>query len=1502
MNTDLRFSIDPANILSRVSSGDDIQDVTKSMFDSAASKAHVFTANDLHQQDMATQKQQQAVAQGIADNKELLATPGKLDSMVSASMQDIYPFTKRPDTKGQEVRTDAIDKALGDHPLAGSATAIKEKFRQALSDPKYALASHNQLLEAVKQDHINQKDANGVSLLDKANQIKYDKDRGFWSHSEDTNYAKPLGYDEFTRQKELESPNDTSAKEAMSWGGGLAAVGAVASTIATGGLAAIPLALGSIAMSTAAGAAIAVPEFKLMDKAMNAVATNDGTEQTNTILQLGVGLAAGALTGGLAAKGFSKSLAKAMEHEKLGSTAALVASYTGSAPEALKAFNAGRLAKASALEAENASLAVKAENIRLQREDFLTRADQESAVFTSELKDMGTPEAKSFLNDRLTKLNIAPENAHVMGLDAVDYKLTQKSPSKLYNYLSDDGVTAVHAAIEDGETQEMAIINQFNKEAALKKLSLSETKTPVEIADDARKALNLPTFNESLVGSSDSKIAKGSGRKIKDNSIEMGPSLTEQLTEKVPSQEELLLGTTGGKPTLSKGGKIADNVLDFGPKEVTTTPEVIPPTQAEILTGKNTSILANSSGNKITDNVLNLGPKTEPTVQEQAVTHNALLLGPSADKPVIANASGKKIVTSSIDGVNQQKKSTVGVIGLGLTAGALTFQASGAPPGAVLAKSADDKVQEKGIASRLLDFISPSEANASVTSAVVGMVVPKVVGETFINKVGRTLEGLIDEAIQKGFVGMPVTKGQVTMNAPMRQIQTAPELGRTVGAFNKAVGKTTTFMDGLVNSVNSPAFFGWVYGKAEFRLTNQMASMQTAIAHDTESGIMVVNNILKPALGEEKAGQEIAEKMKPIQDAYNEVAIPLRLIEVETAKAEGVIKNLKAELGGVNDAELTARIADEETKLKGLTEENANYSKQLPQAEDAYNEAKHEMLSTYKSARISYAVEEPDLMKDARYTHLYTDEEKAAVQQITDVMNHYKARATEIGMPVIDDPFMHHSMDKIKLNEAFQQRLESFGVRADNKSIPLSTFLERSKYSKQMIPDIQRNMYEYIPDAERRINVANLWDVKNENGWHAFSQNELVKGNKVWNDFFDNMKKAYNPQEQTTMNDVINKYTSLETARLLFGAPSAAFKHLFKNEGTWATLGFVNSMKHIPESLETASRNAVNESFYKLGLESKLGGRSQKELFVRAVTKQRSMLSMMDGYEKDPGVASMLDNALQKINNVGGVGIQMVESFDRTHTVLAAMDMAAKKGMTAEQAMSSLYDTILKNNFLGGGLNPSWMKNPKIRALMLFQGTPFKIMERRLANAMALGDDVKTTYGIIRNRDVAKNLEELQGLGRYVLDGQNEFKQNMIYDALTAHKDAFGSSVSAQFMREAVITGGVIAGGSAMGLDFQKHSIHLPFIKEGGSAPELSVNPVVGAAWKTAFDAKSTFNPIGQDDKTFFPARFLKNYMDTTGGVKPLMLHKFERLTANDIPAIYKDSAFRYLFSVPASK
>lgn len=834
------------------------------------------------------------------------------------------------------------------------------------------------------------------------------------------------------------------------------------------------------------------------------------------------------------------------------------------------------------------------------------------------------------------------------------------------------------------------------------------------------------------------------------------------------------------------------------------------------------------------------------------------------------------------------------VLGVSLGAAGVAVQASGGTDGQSLAADTMEKVKERSVMDSILSFLGPKEAQASPVSAA-GVMVNKVVGKSVLESVDGAVDKFLSEVLEKRLVSMPLAKGQVTLPVMQEQLVTAPKLGRGVDAINSTVKTFKSPVDGIAKYLSKNGF-RMVYGTTENSITVQLASMENAITNNTQRAMEVVKNILDPALGGAKETKAITEFMKPIQAEYHGIALPLRAIEIETPKLQKELANFKELVGaeGVDQEFIAASIKDTEKKLSGLSAQYAEYAPKYESVLKKYNEAKDYLLTNYKSSRISYALEEPSLMKEGKYASLYTAEEKAAVQQLSDVYNGYKERSIASGMEVLSGPYNHHSMDMASLNQKFADILTDMGIQTESKNISLTSYFGRSKYSKQMIPDITRNMMEYIPDAEKRINVSKFWDKKSQNGWHAFSQNELIRSNKVWNEYFESLKNAYNPQANTTMNKLADKYASLETLRLLTFAPSAAFKHFFKNEGTWATLGFFNSMKHMPESVIVASRNAANDALYASGISAKMLPKGALDDFTRSMIKQRTMTSPLTEMERDPGLVSSFDTMLQRLNNVGGVGIRAVEAFDRTHTILAALDMSLKKGMTAEQAMAAIYDTILKNNFLGGTLNPDWMRNPKVRALFLFQNTPFKIMERRLINGLTTVGDIKTAFGVIKNRDIATNLAELQGLGKYIMEGQNEFKQHLIYDALTGSKDAFGSSISAQFMREAIITGGVVMGGSALGVNFHKHSFHLPFVKEG-SSPELAINPLVQAGWSTAFGKEVA------DDKAFFPSRFLSNYLKTTGGAQPLILHKMERLSNNDIPEIYKGSSWKYLFSVPAA-
>lgn len=1435
-----------------------VSDITAALSRSASTLARQTFLHDDAVRERQKAKQLSDTLAGMEANKDLLASPTKLDNMVVAGTTDIYPHTKRPDFKGAEVRTDAVDKAMGDHPLAGSTTAIKEKFKQALADPRYATVSHAQMLDAIKKDHLVQVGPDGKSLLEKSHEYKFNKDNGpfrFFSDAGDKNTVALPGYDKY---KETQ-PHESSALEAITLNAGLAAALGVGATVATGGLAALPTAAAAIAGRVLFSAAVAVPEFRVMEAAERQVSKNpDGSE--DWVGKLAVGLGALALTHKVTKFGTGKVLEQAMKSEKLGGLAAAAAGFTGTATKALEAFNAGKVAAADLARAEAVAAGEKIALRETQKKGILNSAD----VINPEESSSALNAIKGVDN------TVTPEAAHLLGMSEDTYKTVGNKPSILFTHLSPEGEDAVYKAIQTGTPTDIAIIQQFNKEAALAKLARIEAgASELEISAEARKALRIPTFSETMVGTAKSSTSSKVGGKIDKVPSAIAASGVKR-TE--PTIQELITGDNFvSEASIPTAGV---NTKAVTPKPVLYNQPV------QIETPVSTGIIV-QTGNVIPAKPLEwVKPKIETNFGTEP---------PKVDTSV----AGKTIFGS---------KGTIYGISVGVAGTAAL--ASGNSDGTALAEDSISKINNLTTFDKIINFLTPGTvAHAGVLNETV-MVIPKVVGETLAGATGQKVEKLVSEAIEKGYARSPIAAGQVHVNPLINQVPTAPALGRTYEAYNKSVKTQSTFMDKLVGSLNSPYFISSVYQETEHKLATQMANASAAIAFDSEQGLRAAQHILDPVLGKANNSRAIAEHWKPVQDAHDAVVFPLRTIELETIKAQDVIKKLEETLGaGSDDATIAARIAEEKDKLKILTGEYSKYTKEYPTVKAQYDEAMDYSIRTWPESRISFAVENPALMRDAKYAELYTDSERAAVQQLRDLNLQYKGFADKAGLETLDTEFMHISRDQTKHKEMYAESLRKLGVYTNPDNIPLTEFLSRSKYAKQMIPDARRNMFEYVPDAVRRIHVANLWQKGSENGWHAFSQNELVKGNKVLNDYFERMKQAFAPVEQTGINKLINRYTSLETLRLLFATPSAAFKHLFKNEGTWATFGMLQSISHTADAAIIASKNGVANSLTKLGLADKIGPRSNIELFVNSVTKQRSMLNVMDGLEKDPAIGSKFDEWLQKLNSAGGVGIQVVENFDRAHTVLNAMSMAAKKGMTAEQAMTSLYDSILRNNFLGGALNPEWMKNPKVRALMLFQGTPFKIMERRLINAMALGHDVKTAYGVIRNQDVQKNLEELQSIGKYMLGAQTEFKQHMIYDALTGSKDVYGNSLSAQFVREAVIVGGVIAGGGAMGMDFHKHSLHVPFLKEG-SAPELSVNPITTAAYKT------TFGTVGQDDKTFFPARFLQNYLTTTGGTKeqplkglqPLMFHKMQRLSANDIPAIYKDSAFKYLFSVPSSK
>jgi hypothetical protein len=230
--------------------------------------------------------------------------------------------------------------------------------------------------------------------------------------------------------------------------------------------------------------------------------------------------------------------------------------------------------------------------------------------------------------------------------------------------------------------------------------------------------------------------------------------------------------------------------------------------------------------------------------------------------------------------------------------------------------------------------------------------------------------------------------------------------------------------------------------------------------------------------------------------------------------------------------------------------------------------------------------------------------------------------------------------------------------------------------------------------------------------------------------------------------------------------------------------------------------------------------------------------------------------------------------------------MAQKKGMTPTQARYALMDSVLNVNFMTGPANPKWLKDPYIRTMMLFQGTPFKILEQRAVTAWKGGKGF-----------VGASQEVMRQLRADVKEGESRFKTALIKDALTKDKDMFGTAYSGQLVKQLMVLGTVIGGGkAAFDADLFGHAVHIPGLKLNEKGAELGLNPVLGAGWQTATGA----NIKDEDPEEFWISRFLNTWL--TGKGAPAIVNKAIRLNNDDIPAMYKDSKLSYLFGVPKTK
>lgn len=834
--------------------------------------------------------------------------------------------------------------------------------------------------------------------------------------------------------------------------------------------------------------------------------------------------------------------------------------------------------------------------------------------------------------------------------------------------------------------------------------------------------------------------------------------------------------------------------------------------------------------------------------------------------------------------------------------------------------------------SMLADILGGSEAHAgtAATVAKAGLTIPKVLEEYFTSAFGKGSKAL-QAVVDGGFVGKPLGKNALTMRGtlPTGDFSTVPDRSLLKQVFANPTGLpgsgAMTPM-GKANLVSRSVVTGEgaeraTVGLAPVELAYRMTEAQNATSKGHEL-LANAERMFNVDMGKDTITKSILEHMKPVQDSTREVFAKQQVLEhsvAELTKQERIFNKLlkKGDTVDKDGAAIKGLLDDVISKKETVLAEIRNGEPAVLEATGKINAAYEELAAKNVRTRISLAAE--DTADYQRYPFLkgmMKENEKAYVEVYKDYMSHISERIEEAGGKAIKSEFfVHHSSQKTeafeKGNEALRTMLEDFNIPNADVVLANSKFHSRTKFSYNFVPDIKYNSAEYIADAERRIAGMNFWKVGSDDGWDAVRKSSIALNSKKITGFFQALDDGMRPVESSFLNKSADNYSKLEVIRLLGGSVSAPFKHLLKLQADAATYGVATTLGTIPEALGVAGRNFIRNQVGKLvdakfvspEFGSKLWA-SSKEMdhVVQSMTSQKNMINYLSEIEQGMGspYRNMASKFVDSISDAAGFGIKAIESFDRTLTVLAAAKMAQKNGMTAQQAIYGSYETMLLNNFMGGSLNSAWGRDPKVRAAMLFQNTPFKIWERRIVAAMNAGKDLKTTFGIIKSGKLEAEWQALQKIKGDMKEGEYKFKAGILFDSLTASRNAFGNSSSGILVKELMGIGAIMVGGKELfGVDMAPQFLHLPFVKTEGGTAELTTSPVLHAAMKTAVGKK----PYGVDDtdwdeenKPFFMSTFYNHWKGSSG--YSLFASKMGRINEGDIPEMYGSSVGKYLFAL----
>lgn len=766
-----------------------------------------------------------------------------------------------------------------------------------------------------------------------------------------------------------------------------------------------------------------------------------------------------------------------------------------------------------------------------------------------------------------------------------------------------------------------------------------------------------------------------------------------------------------------------------------------------------------------------------------------------------------------------------------------------------------------------------------------------VITPTVIKDLSKATVNQVEKFIAAGFGPPKISEDGHVVEHIMRSMSFTPKTARVFkptkpNAFDRFL--SPGMRDDIhFNAVNEDG------SRAPYGMGKEIGYRSQTMLANTDAGLKVVDRVLKDA-GVETNIEEISAFMKPLVDKYH------KKVNLEMPYWAGQLdvydKVLAGKFRSVADSEMNALSAGlRQAKKTGtkLTDPNdiAYYElikgkrqealAKLEELKPIYDEftAEHEKFAKaacekWATSRVAFAVDGTGMKAENPWlVNMLTPQERQAAREIDALNKAYAVRMKEVGHDVVSSNYIHHPAHPEADFTSDLQHMSSFAGDGE-EALRLAKFHRRMIGSRLMVPDTHYIMGKYLPDANKRIEISEMW--KN---WDPIKkQMQAIGGYDGALKLMNDLNKAFDPLDTSNTAKWLNRYSSFEVARLLAGSTSVPFKHALKLMGNWTIFPTDVSTKAVGENFGLWSRQMAQDmagEAYK--------GKDQVADLSRALTAMHhtyAAVSDMAPYELP---TNAFDKFLTQWNKVGSIPVNGVERFDRGQTFISAMMMAEKKGMTPEQAMYGLMDSVLRVNFLTGPNNPTWLKDPKIRTMMMFQGTPFKILEQRAMLSYQAGKDIKAT-----------GVELLKQLRADVKEGEARFKWNLLKDELTRSKDAFGEAYSNQFLRQMIGLGTVVLTGKyAFDSELMGHVVHLPGLKLNEKGMELGLNPAVGAAYQTITGGNKT--PENEDD--FWLSRFFQSWIGKTG--VNAQFHKLARLNDNDIPKIYKDSKLNYLFGVP---